>query len=258
MGGFGYYLLGNAAQAAIVVGDWEWVLTETSEAMESNPDDLSARMRHAQVVGLRGGDTDAEFEDIAREVADWTEEQVFSSLDEARASVELARGETRRALDLARNAYERIRAPDSYSTQLAVRAAAWLGDSGALTDALRQVEGEPGRVPAALRREGQAALAALDSKRSEALAGFLDAIRRWREIGLEAEAAVCALSLVTLLGPSDSLARAAAEDAAATFQRLGATPFQKLLADAMSGTGSVPSHTDPSAPAKRPISVRAD
>ncbi|MGH2416853.1 MAG: adenylate/guanylate cyclase domain-containing protein [Candidatus Limnocylindria bacterium] len=260
MGGFGYYLLGNAAQSAIVVGDWEWALSETSEAMESNPDDLSARMRHAQIVGLQGGDTDDEFEHIAQAVADWTEEQVFASLDEARANVELARGETRRALDLARRAYERIAAPDSYAFQVALRAAAWLGDSGAMTDALRRVEGEPGRVPAALRREGQAALAALDGRRSEALTSFLDAIRRWRELGLEVEAAWCALNLVTLLGPSEPLARAAADDAAATFERLGAEPLQRLLADAMSGTGSVASDTDPASAAvtEGPISVRAD
>ena len=55
--------------------------------------------------------------------------------------------------------------------------------------ALKVLDGEPGRVPAVVRREGQAALAALDGRRSEAMAGFHDAIRRWRELGLEVEAA---------------------------------------------------------------------
>jgi hypothetical protein len=252
MGGFGYYLLGNAALVAIAAGDWEWVLSETSEAMESNPDDLAARLRHAQVVGLRGGDTDAEFEGIAQEVADYTEGQVFSSIDEARASVELARGEARRALDLARRAYERVRAPDSYSCQIAIRAAAWLGDSDAVSDALRTVEGEPGRVPAAVRREGKAALAAVDGRRSEALTGFLDAIRRWRDVGLDVEAASCALNLVTLLGPSEPLARAAADDAAALFERLGAEPFQERLADAMRGQAAVAGPSAAPEPVREP------
>ena len=229
MRGYGSYMLGNAAQMAISVGDWDWALMQTTEAVESNLDDRAARLRRAQVVGLRGEDSQAEFAQLEEAVAQSTEGQAIASVDEAQAGVALARGETRRALELARRSYERMTGPDSFSVQIASRAAAWLGDAGAVSHALKILEGEPGRVPAVVRREGQAALAALDGRRADALAGFHDAIRRWRELGLEFEAAMCTLNLVTMLGPSEPEVQAAADDAAALFKRVGAKPFQKLL-----------------------------
>jgi hypothetical protein len=108
----------------------------------------------------------------------------------------------------------------------------------------------PGRAAAAIRREGQAALAALQGRRGEALAAFVDAIRRWRELALEFEAAVCGLSLVTMLGPSDPEVRAIAADAGAVFERLGAQPFVTLLEAAMR---SAPAVADP-----RPGSARVE
>jgi hypothetical protein len=94
------------------------------------------------------------------------------------------------------------------------------------------MEGQVGRVPAAIRREAEAALAALEGQRGEALTTFTDAVRRWRELGLEFEAAVCGLNLVTVLGVAEPEARAAAEHAASVFERLGAKPFAALLAQA--------------------------
>ena len=190
---------------------------------------MAARMRRAEVLGLRGEDSEAAFAQLEQHVAESTETQAIASVDEAHAGVALARGDTRRALELARRSYERMIGPDSFSLQVAARAAAWLGDAGAVSDVLKILDGEPGRVPAVVRREGQAALAALDGRRSEALVGFHDAIRRWRELGLEFEAAVCALNLVTLLGPSEPEVQTAADDAAALFERVGAKPMQKLL-----------------------------
>jgi hypothetical protein len=116
---------------------------------------------------------------------------------------------------------------------MAIRAAAWLGDSGAIEDAIHALDGHPGRVPAATRREGEASVAALRGDRNEARAAFADATRRWRELGLEFEAATCALSFARLLGASEPDARAAAEEADALFERLGARPLQERLAEAI-------------------------
>jgi len=97
---------------------------------------------------------------------------------------------------------------------------------------------QPGRLPAATRREAEAALAALEGRRAEALAGFAEALHRWRELGLDFEAGLCALNWITMLGPSEPDARAAGEDAGALFERLGAQPLQALLADAMRSSAS--------------------
>ena len=62
--------------------------------------------------------------------------------------VALGRGDHRAALEYARRSYELNIAPD---------ATAWLRDAPAVADALRLLEGQPGRVPATIRREAEAA-----------------------------------------------------------------------------------------------------
>jgi hypothetical protein len=99
-------------------------------------------------------------------------------------------------------------------------------------------------------------LAALDGRRADALAGFTDAVRRWRDLGFEFEAAVCALNFVTTIGGSEPEVRAAAEDARAVFERLGAQPFMKRLDAAVRSSQPVPASRPGSAPVEEP-SVRA-
>jgi class 3 adenylate cyclase/tetratricopeptide (TPR) repeat protein len=232
MRGYAFYLLGNAAELAIRIGDWDWLQPELEEAAQLETDKAS-QMRHAELRGLRGEDVEAEFEALTRSSAEMTEIQAPASVAETRALVAMARGEYRGALELARGSYQLSFAPDSTAVQTASRAAAWGGDRTALTDALTAIEEAPGRVTAAVRIEGNAALAAMDGRRSEAMAGFLEAVRRWQDLGYEFEAAVCSLGLVVMLGASEPEARAAANDARAVFERLGAKPFAKLLADAV-------------------------
>ena len=218
--------------------------------------DNAARMRHAEILGLRGEDVESELQALTERVEKMTELQAQASVTEVRALVALARGEFTVALDLARRAYTINLAPDGTAPQTAIRAASWLGDTASVAESLGVLEGNPGRVTAAIRREGQAALAALQGRRGEALADFLDAIRRWRELGLEFEAAVCGLSLVTMLGPSDPEARTAAADAGAVFERLGAQPLLTLLEKAMR---AAPPVADPLPASARPegASVKA-
>ena len=255
MGGYWPYLLGNAAELAIRIGDWDWALEVAGESIGISERDLAGRLRSAEIQGLRGIDVEDEMRDIADRAADMTEVQVETTMLDARSTVDFALGDHRRALERARRSYGIELPPDGTAPQIAIRAAAWLGDVGAIDDAMRALDGHPGRVPAATRREGDATLAALRGDRSEARAGFADANRRWHELGLEFEAATCALNFVRLLGTSDSDARAAAEEAAALFERLGATPMQQRLAEAMQARPSPAAHredsrvVEPSAPA---------
>jgi tetratricopeptide (TPR) repeat protein len=232
MRGYVFYLLGNAAELAIRVGDWDWVMPHLEEAIAASENDAAAKMRLAEIQGLRGIDSSEDLRHLAERVEAMTEMQAVATVAEVRGLVALAQGDFQAALDLARQSYEVNIAPDATAPQTAMRAAGALRDAASLTHALGMVANAPGRVPAAVRREGDAALAALEGRRGESLAGYLDAIRRWRELGLEFEAAMCALGLVTTLGATDPEARAAALDAAAMFERVGAAPLQKLLADA--------------------------
>ncbi|HEX7172221.1 MAG TPA: adenylate/guanylate cyclase domain-containing protein [Candidatus Limnocylindria bacterium] len=229
MAGYAFYLIGNAAELAIRMGDWDWALPELEESVAASEHDQAARMRRAEILGMRGHDVEAEMQRLTELVAGWTELQAHSSVAEAHAVVELARGDLRRALDLAQRAYRINIAPDATAAETAIRAAAGLGDADAVTDALKAIEESPGRVPAAIRREGEAVLAGLAGRRAEALAGFGDAVRRWRELGLTFEAALAQLTLVTVLGTADAEARAAAVEARAVFDGVGARPLLDRL-----------------------------
>jgi class 3 adenylate cyclase/tetratricopeptide (TPR) repeat protein len=245
MRGYAFYMLGNAAELAMRVGDWDWAALQAEDAVAATENDLAAKLRHAELRGLRGVDVADELQWLADRAADMTEVQAQASIDEVRAIVALAQANHRAALDLARRSYERNTAPDATAPQTATRAAAWLRDASALADALRNMEGQPGRVPATVRREAEAALAALAGRREEALAAFTEAIRRWRELGLEFEAAMCGLNLVTMLGATEPGTRAAADEVGAVFERLGAAPLMKQLAAATNAAGAASAARSP-------------
>ena len=169
--------------------------------------------------------------------------------------VALARGDFKEAHRLAKRSYSQNIAPDSTAPRTAGRTAAWLGKEDDAREALDLVAGQPGRVSAVVRREIEAALAALDGRRAESRAGFVDAVRRWRELGAEFEAAVCALDLVIMLGTTTPEARTAADEAAALFRRLGAQPMLERLSEASSGTRQTsPATAQPTTEARSPAS----
>jgi tetratricopeptide (TPR) repeat protein len=230
--GYGFYLLGNAAEFAVQMGDWDWALAQLDDAVAAIHTDFTAQMRRAQIRGLQGMEVEEEFARVAAFLADTTEVQAPASLDEVRAEVAMARGDFAEAHRLAKRSYTQNIAPDSTAPRTAGRTAAWLGQGDDAREALDLLAGQPGRVSAVVRREIEAALAALDGRREESLAGFVDAIRRWHELGVEFEAAVGALDLVIMLGAATPEARAAADEAAALFRRLDAQPLLDRLDEA--------------------------
>jgi len=130
--------------------------------------------------------------------------------------------------------------PDSWATAHAVRAAAWLRDAGTARELHGVIGRQRGRVAEAGMREAESVVAILEGKPQDGIAGFIDAIRRWRDLGFEFDAAMCALSLVSMVGPTEPEARAAGEWAAAVFERVGAEPFGRRLAVAMLATAPPP------------------
>jgi len=240
MRGYGFYLLGNAAELAVQRGDWDWALAQLDDAVAAIHTDFTAQMRRAQIRGLRGVEVEEELERVAAFIADTTEVQAPASLDEVRAEVALARGDFAEAHRLAKRSYTQNIAPDSTAPRTAGRTAGWLGQASDAREALDLLRAQPGRVSAVVRREIEAALAALDGRRAESLAGFVEAIRRWRELGADFEAALCGLDLTIMLGITTPEARTAAEEAAVIFRGLGAQPLLERLDEASGGTRGTP------------------
>ena len=233
MRGYGYYLLGNAADMALRLGEWDWARPELDEAVAASEDDMVAKIRLAELRAFRGEDVEDQLEALAAAVAELTEIQARAGVAEVRAEIALAWGEFPKALELAQTSFRLGIGPDGDALQTAGRVAAWTGDADALREVSDLLEQQKGRIAAAAIRESRAARAAMEGRRGEAVSGFLDAHRRYRELGVEVDAGLCALNMVTMVGASEPEVRAIADETAAFFERLGATPFQERLAEAL-------------------------
>jgi hypothetical protein len=75
------------------------------------------------------------------------------------------------------------------------------------------------------RRTIRAGLAALEGRPGDALAAFREALAGWRDLGSPWREALTAITMATLLEPTDPEVRAAAEAAREILVRLGAAPF---------------------------------
>ena len=80
----------------------------------------------------------------------------------------------------------------------------------------------------------RAGLAALDERPADALGLYVDALRRFRDLGVALDEALTAIEMATLLDPALPEVRAAAAGARETLVRLGARPFLDRLNAAMS------------------------
>jgi len=240
--GIGFYLLGNAMESAIRIGDWDWAAATLAEAEAAGltlRDDWQPPSRYAQLRGLRGArgaGVDDVIDAIAATLGDVTELQAHAWVQEIRGELALARGELEEGYRLSIGAFrmQGSAAPDSIALPRAARAAGWLGDLAALREARQLIDPMPGRVPAASKREIDAAIAALEGRRGDAISLFLEALHRFRELGLEYERAVATLNAVKMLGPDVTELHDAVDEADATFRRLGATPLLERLAEARS------------------------
>ncbi|HUP25127.1 MAG TPA: AAA family ATPase [Thermoanaerobaculia bacterium] len=239
--GPGDFLLGNAASAAIDVGDWDWALAESSAMIAADPDrpNVPARWIILTVRGLRGEAIDAELADCLRVAEDEAAPPHLRADNEETASdVLIARGEFERALRLTASSYRREAGPSASAALRAGRIAGWLGDIAGLREALASFPPPSGRVVQAGRRELEATLAALEERRDEASSAFSDVIRRWRELGARYQMALAELNFVTMLGPGSADARRAAEEAREIFDALRAEPLVGLLDRALGADAS--------------------
>jgi hypothetical protein len=249
--GEGFYLLGNATDSAIRIGDWDWAAATLAEAEATGllPQDAMPQLRQAQLRGLRGArgaQVDEVVDAIAATLGDVTEIQMHALVQEIRGELALARGETEDGYRLSLGSFRTVSAPDSGALVRAARASGWLGDLDALREARQLMDPVPGRVAAAWRQEMDATIAALEGRRGEAIALFLEALHGTRELGLEYERAVVAVSAAKMLGPSVAELAEAVIEAEVTLRRLGATPMLERLAEARAAGANADAGAKPS------------
>jgi hypothetical protein len=120
---------------------------------------------------------------------------------------------------------------------LVIRSALWAGDAPGAAAALASLgaSGYLGPALTADRTLARAVIDALDGRGPEALAGYREALRTYRQLGLAFEEAAATVDMATLLPLPE---RDAADVTAAvtavreTLRRLGARPFLARLNEA--------------------------
>jgi class 3 adenylate cyclase/tetratricopeptide (TPR) repeat protein len=234
----------NATQAAQDTGDWDWAMgecTAATAAMLTAPGEFErAYLANSRLLigSLRG-------EDLAEE-ATWLE-RFFGGSDESwwhehvldvRLWVAFGAGRLSDAYD-AVTEYGQVR-PDQASivSFYAAICALWERDGGraAATLAALDSTGARGKVADMSRRMIRAGLAALEGRPGDALSAFREALAGWRDLGSPWREALTAITMATLLEPTDPEVLAAAEAAREILVQLRAAPFIARLDAALAGS----------------------
>ena len=236
---YGFQMVGNGSICALRTGDWDWTAAILDEwvALESASSQRAEfYIDRAHLRSLRGEDATADIEAATRLRVEGgiTDPQWESYELWAAASAALTGGRH----DDARRLGERAVELTSYFAPLAyplvIRSTLWAGDAPGAASVLTMLEasGYLGPALSADRLVARAGIDALEGRGPAALAGYREALRAYRQLGLAFDEAAATVDMATLLpSPERDLAdvTAAITSARTTLGRLGARPYLDRL-----------------------------
>ena len=234
---YGFQMVGNGAVCALRTGDWDWaegLLADWLSNEITGQFYLELFADRAIVTAVRGADPSADMAEADRLLPGISDPQYASYVHWARAWVSLCAG---RLGEAARSAAAAVDATSYFgplATPLAARAALWAGDIPAAVESARRMDTAVYRglaigLDLATIRAG---IAALEGRRTDAIAGYREVLRGWRTAGLTFDEALATVDMATVLAPTEREMPEAATDIAearATLIRLGARPFLERL-----------------------------
>ena len=233
------WLTGTVAGGKYWAGsDWDEtiaMLATASEEAGNDADRLRLLVLRLPFESARGADDDAMSERI-QALAESTDDPGMGGLIQlVRGERLLTRGEFRAAYEEFKGAAE-IDLGDAQAPIFQLRSAIWAADPQLIREAYLALDGLPysGRAVTGSKTWGRAAMAVVDGRRAEAIAGFREAIARATDIELGFEAARIALDAVILM-PDEPEVRAMAEDARSTFDATRAQAYLDRLDAALAG-----------------------
>ena len=240
---YGFLMVGNAVSCALRVGEWAWSLALLDEWLATDITIgvyLELYVDRAVLTTLTGGDATPDVAAAERLLADVSDPQFTSYLHWARSWAALTAG---RLDDAGREATMAVDVTPYFAPitlPIATRAALWAGRLEEARELAARVDASivRGRAIAVDRITLHAGVAALEGRRSDAVAGYREAIRGWQQIGLAFDEALAGLDLAILLAPTErELADAGAivESTRAILTRLGALPLLTRLEAALGG-----------------------
>ncbi len=246
---YGHQMIGNGSVCALRVGEWDWAAEQLDEWLAIDSD-WGARsefyMDRAVLRSLRGQDGSADLDEalqILRE-GEITDPQWESYTQWARAWAAFAAGRFDEARDGAERAVALTGYFSPFAHPLGIRAALHAGDAtgAARLLAALEISGFRGSALAADRLAVRAGLDALEGRGPAALAGYREAIRMYRQLGLAFDEALAVVDMAALLQPPERDqpdVLTAIEVARDTLRRLEAHPLLERLerAEAAAPTG---------------------
>lgn len=252
-------MLGNAGSIAVETGDWEWASQAMATFLESlvEPVDRLNILAGALWIAYLQGRPDAEtMRAEMRSMVLARDRPADESTDEVdvRMVAALASGDF---LDVVRHADIIARAEPlnrEYAYTWAARASALGGHRDALATAAEALDalGPSILTARAAAIQAQAALAAIDGRTTEAVAGYREAIRRWDELGCRVPVALCGLEMAVHIDHSRPEVRAAIDASRDILIQLDAGPWLGMLEAALEGprsggraSGSAPATPSP-------------
>ena len=233
----GFLMVGNAVSCAIRVGEWDWasVLLDEWLANEITGDFyLELYVDRAVLTALRGGEASEDLGEAERLLPAMKDPQYTSYHHWGRAWAAFTAGRLAEARQEAVAAAQATSYFVPITLPLAARAALWAGDMADASDLVAQIDGSVVRGQAVEldRMTLRAGIAALEDRRADAIAGYREALRGWRGLGLAFDEAMAALDLALLLAPTAremSEAASVIEATHETLTRLGAWPLLTRL-----------------------------
>jgi len=241
---YGSMMVGNGSMCALRTGDWDWAagLLDEWVALESAAIPRGEFFADRAILrSFRGEDAAADLAAAARIRLEgrnvWSEVGSWELLAGAWAAFVAGRpDEVRRLRE--EHAVESLSNFNLLGCPLLVRGALWAGDAAGAASAFASMEasldasGYLGPALAADRLVARAGIDALEGRGPAALAGYREALRAYRKLGLAFDEAAGAVDMAVLLpsperdAPDVVTAIAAARE---TLVRLGARPFLARL-----------------------------
>jgi len=240
----GAWLLGDGWDAALAA------LTEALARVRDLSEEADVLAAACSFWVARGDATDDALGRLEIAAVQLSDPSAATNLHFVRGDRALVRGDYAEAYEEMLRAADKTAAAGFYLAE-AVRPALWLRDAIRARAVAERLDADPdahSNVSRVNRAAAWAGIAALEGRRDEAVAGYRDALKHYREFGFEFEVARIELDMLMLLGPDLPDARAVAEEARSVFERVGARPYLERL-DATISDARIVGSAAPAVPA---------
>jgi hypothetical protein len=233
------YILGNAVDSAIEVGEWDWAMDAMAEldALFTEPAERLWFGAYSGVIrAYRGEDVEADASRLYADSRRFDDPQYLTMGAYALAVSALMRGRLDEVRRLSEEAIGTLAGVDA--AIFGARASIWSGDAataGRLRDAFGRESA--GARSIALVAAMDSGIAMLEGRRADARSHYFDAQHRFRELGTQLWLAMTDLDVVVTGAMEPEERRRAADEAREIFTRLRANALLGLLDAALAKAG---------------------